>query len=520
MTCRLKLKKLQKGGNLRRWDLDKLKEPEVVQSFSESIREQLTGMGERNTVEEEWVALRDEVVKAAEDQVGKKTRASRNLWVTEEILNLIDERRKYKNAVNEAGKKEYKRLKNEIDRKCKMAKQGWLEDKCKDVEAYLTRGKIDTAYRKIKETFGDKRNTCINFKSSDGNPVLSKEGKAERWKEYIEGLHKGDVLEDNIMEMEEDVDEDEMGDAILHEEFHRALKDLRRNKAPGVDNIPLELLTALGKPVLTKLYHLVSKMYETGEIPSDVKKNIIIPIPKEAGVDRCVNYCTISLISHGCKILTQIHYRQMEKLVETDLGEDQFGFRRNTGTREAILTLQLILEERLRKGKPMFLPFVDLEKAFDNVDWNTLFQTLKVTGVKYRERKAIYNLDRNQMAVIRVEGHEREAVVGKGQDAKRKFERLHPTNIVSNFVIVMTQSTPHTMKKSCTTLPGPGHIPGPALQLGKGTSAPSSPTPIAPVLPTPSKQPEMPSHPLMSGMRTPVKVPPSQDKDQQPQAAG
>ncbi|XP_049864013.1 craniofacial development protein 2-like [Schistocerca gregaria] len=99
MTCRLKLKKLQKGGNLRRWVLDKLKEPEVVQSFRESIREQLTGMGERNTVEEEWVSLRDEVVKAAEDQVGKKTRASRNPWVTEETLNLIDERRKYKNAV-------------------------------------------------------------------------------------------------------------------------------------------------------------------------------------------------------------------------------------------------------------------------------------------------------------------------------------------------------------------------------------------------------------------------------------
>ncbi|XP_049768102.1 uncharacterized protein LOC126101500 [Schistocerca cancellata] len=260
MNCRLKLKKLQKGGNLRRWDLDKLKELEVVQSFRESIREQLTGMGERNTVEEEWVALRDEIVKAAEDEIGKKTRASRNPWVTEEIPNLIDERRKHKNAVNEAGKKEYKRLKNDIDRKCKMAKQGWLEDKCKDVEAYLARGKIDTEYRKIEETFGERRTTCMNIKSFDGNPVLSKEGKAERWKEYIEGLYKGYVLEDNTMEMEEDVDEDEMGDMRLREEFYKALKDLSRNKAHGVDNIPLELLTALGEPVLTKLYHLTVQM--------------------------------------------------------------------------------------------------------------------------------------------------------------------------------------------------------------------------------------------------------------------
>ncbi|XP_049779264.1 uncharacterized protein LOC126176165 [Schistocerca cancellata] len=139
--------------------------------------------------------------------------------------------------------------------------------------------------------------------------------------------------------MEEYVDEDEIGDMILLGEFNRSLKDLSRNRTPGVDNIPLELLTALGKPGLTKLYHLVSKMYETGEIPSDVKKNIIIPIPRKSGVDRCENYRNISLISYGCKILTGILNRRMEKLVEADLVGDQFGFRRNFGTHVAILTL-------------------------------------------------------------------------------------------------------------------------------------------------------------------------------------
>ena len=86
----------------------------------------------------------------------------------------------------------------------------------------------------------------------------------------------------------------------------------------------------------------------------------------------------------------------------------------NKGTREAILTLRLILEDRLRKGKPTFLAFVDWEKAFDSVDWNTLFQILKVAGVKYRERRVILNLYKNQTAVIRVEEHERDAEVGKG----------------------------------------------------------------------------------------------------------
>ena len=145
MNCRLKLKKLQKCRRVRRWTLDNLKEAEVLEAFRGSIRQRLTETGNRKTVEEEWVALRDVIVKAAEDQIGRKTRPSKNPWVTKEILNLIDERRKYKNAANEVGKREYRRLKNEVDRKCKLAKQEWLEDKCKSVEECITRGKIDIA---------------------------------------------------------------------------------------------------------------------------------------------------------------------------------------------------------------------------------------------------------------------------------------------------------------------------------------------------------------------------------------
>ena len=154
--------------------------------------------------------MRDVIVKAAEDQIGRKTRATKNPWVTQEILNLIDERRKYKNAVNEVGRREYRRLKSEIDRKCKLAKQEWLEEKCKSVEQCITRGKIDTAYRKIKDTFGDKKSSCKHIKSSDGKPVLNKERKAETWKEYIGGLYKGNKLEDHIIERGDEVDEDEI----------------------------------------------------------------------------------------------------------------------------------------------------------------------------------------------------------------------------------------------------------------------------------------------------------------------
>ncbi|VVC34843.1 Endonuclease/exonuclease/phosphatase,Reverse transcriptase domain [Cinara cedri] len=58
--------------------------------------------------------------------------------------------------------------------------------------------------------------------------------------------------------------------------------------------------------------------------------------------------------------------RRMEYKIEAILSEDQFGFRKNMGTREAILALRIIIEKRIRKDKPTYIAFVDVEKAFDN----------------------------------------------------------------------------------------------------------------------------------------------------------
>jgi len=51
---------------------------------------------------------------------------------------------------------------------------------------------------------------------------------------------------------------------------------------------------------------------------------------------RPYDHRTISLIAHTAKIL-----RRIEKKIEGVLGEDQFGFRRGKGTRDAIAMLRI-----------------------------------------------------------------------------------------------------------------------------------------------------------------------------------
>ncbi|XP_068085323.1 craniofacial development protein 2-like [Anabrus simplex] len=134
MKYHLKLKTFKKGKNAKRWDLDKLKENTVRDCFKEHVAKGLNEKAEGNTIEEEWIVMRNEVRRAVEEMLGKKKRSIKNQWITQVILDFSDERRKYKNARNEEGRKEYSRLKNEVGRKCKVAKEDWLKEKCKDVQ--------------------------------------------------------------------------------------------------------------------------------------------------------------------------------------------------------------------------------------------------------------------------------------------------------------------------------------------------------------------------------------------------
>jgi len=52
--------------------------------------------------------------------------------------------------------------------------------------------------------------------------------------------------------------------------------------------------------------------------------------------------------------------------------------------REATLALRQVIEKQNKKSKSTFIAFVDLEKAYDNVKWKTLFQILEKSDCKLR----------------------------------------------------------------------------------------------------------------------------------------
>ena len=106
-------------------------------------------------------------------------------------------------------------------------------------------------------------------------------------------------------------------------------------------------------------------------------KSVLVIIPKKNDLTNCANYWTIVLITHLSKILLLIILQHlMAVLVKSrrDLGKAG-------ALSQQILTLRLIAEKYLEKGRCVYNSFVDYTKAFDSVwhDWLwTVFHSFRI----------------------------------------------------------------------------------------------------------------------------------------------
>ena len=126
-------------------------------------------------------------------------------------------------------------------------------------------------------------------------------------------------------------------------------------------------------------------------------------LKKKTQATKCSNHRTISLIAHTAKIIAKILRRRIERKIEDVLGEDQFGFRRGKGTKDAIGMIRIIVERTLEIEEELCVCFIDWQKAFDRVNWTKLMQILNRSGIDWHERRLISKLYMDQRVKIRLD---------------------------------------------------------------------------------------------------------------------
>ncbi|XP_069977588.1 uncharacterized protein [Penaeus vannamei] len=94
-------------------------------------------------------------------------------------------------------------------------------------------------------------------------------------------------------------------------------------------------------------------------------KSVFIAMPKKPGAVKCELHRAISLMSHMSKILLRVLINRVKGRTKCVIGEVQYGYVEDEGTRNAIYLLRMMMERSIQVQKNLYVCFIGYVKAFD-----------------------------------------------------------------------------------------------------------------------------------------------------------
>ncbi len=164
---------------------------------------------------------------------------------------------------------------------------------------------------------------------------------------------------------------------VVTHHIRRAISKMRAS-APGCDEIPPAFIKALKDELAMPIAALLLKCLETGTFPDCLKIARVAPIPKVANASNPEEFRPISVTPALSKVLEYWLLEQLRPYIQPhDL---QFGFRQNSGTDCALLTLQhqvaVGLDSCPKAARALVISF-DVYRAFDQINHNVLIAALQ-----------------------------------------------------------------------------------------------------------------------------------------------
>lgn len=283
-SCRLRLRKkveIQRNKTTKRIDMEQLKKKSA--QFSRILEGKAEQVGNEEGVENQWQAWKTAVKETLKETIGEpRTRKKRKLWMTDEILDRMDERRR----ITDRNSAQYKEANKRIVRMCQEAKGRWFEEKCQQIEKLEEEGKMHEMHKETKwmrKTQKKKRSKLMKIEDEHGEIQSSIEKVNKIWMNYVQKLYNDERRPEN-MEIKENIEE---APEITLSELEFAIKKAKPRKAVGMDEIDADVLKHMSVKSKRTLLNIINHIYRTGVIPADFEVSTFVPIPKKNTAKKC-----------------------------------------------------------------------------------------------------------------------------------------------------------------------------------------------------------------------------------------
>lgn len=189
-------------------------------------------------------------------------------------------------------------------------------------------------------------------------------------------------------------------------EVLKLMKQIKPKRSHGKDNISNKLISLLKTSLLEPLTLIINKIFVTSTFPKNWKTARVIPLHKGGDHKDTNNYRPISLLPALSKIAEKAIATQIYSHFENNniFPQDQFGFRKNRGTGQALVKLVYEVEKLKTLKMNYAIILIDFSKAFDIINHDILFRKLQAYGFNTNARNLIKSYLTNRIMYMDVMG--------------------------------------------------------------------------------------------------------------------
>ena len=174
-------------------------------------------------------------------------------------------------------------------------------------------------------------------------------------------------------------------------EVKKHLKQLKRKKAEGIDEIHNSILRDCAHKLAPSIAHIINQSLKSAQIAEDLKTAKVTPIFKDGEKSKYTNYRPISVLPTISKILERCVYNQLIRHLESHniLSSQQHGLRKTRSTEIATVLFLDKIHKEMDRGSLTGALFVDPNKRFETVSNSSILGNLPAYGISGNEKRGL-----------------------------------------------------------------------------------------------------------------------------------
>ena len=167
---------------------------------------------------------------------------------------------------------------------------------------------------------------------------------------------------------------------FLEEEVFATLSDLGKDKAPSSDGFNMAFWFFCWDVMKVEVMGVFRDFHEIDRFIKSLNVISLVLVPNKGSAKDLEDFRPISLVGNRYKLLAKVFANRIKKVMDKVISESQNSFVEGRQILYVVLITNEVVDSRLKNNESGVLCKLDIEKAYDHVNWKFLMAVLRKMG--------------------------------------------------------------------------------------------------------------------------------------------